>query len=359
MCQISLVPVLLERMFLKRFVFLALPNFSMIAFTTAIEPLRIANRFLPDQPYSWIVVSVDGQPVRASNNLQINVDCSLDDIAKKFSMDARPDMLVVCSGLDVDTLETKHTKALVRKLYRNGVCVGGLCTAAWVLADAGLLDDKHCAIHWENLPGFVERFPNTEVHADLYEVDGRIYTCAGGTAALDMMLHIIAQDHEESLINRICEQCLTDRVRNATDRQRLPLRARLGMQNAKLLSIIEIMEANISEPIALTEIAHVSKLSRRQVERLFRQNLGRSPARYYSELRLDRAKHLLLQSSLPIVDVAIASGFISASHFSKCYRDQFGRSPQVERREKDMQYRKSVPDFDANKVNEESLPASL
>ncbi|MCL4153065.1 UNVERIFIED_CONTAM: hypothetical protein GTU68_023529 [Idotea baltica] len=268
-------------------------------------------------------------------------------------------MVVVCSGIDVDQLETKHTKAMIRRLYRTGIAIGGLCTASWILADAGLLEDKQCAIHWENMPGFMEKFPNAHVHADLFEVDGRLYTCAGGTAALDMMLYIIAQDHAEPIINRICEQCLTDRVRSSSDRQRLPLRARLGVQNARLLSIIEMMEANISEPLALTEIADFSNLSRRQIERLFRQNLGRSPARYYSELRLDRARHLLLQSNLPIVDVAIASGFVSASHFSKCYRDQFGRSPQVERRERERAQRAATMDLASDLHSEESLAAPL
>lgn len=339
--------------------FLALPNFSMIAFTTAIEPLRLANRFLLEDTYSWQIISADGQPVRASNGLQISVDGALDDITAQSNMDERPDMVVVCSGIDVDQLETKHTKAMIRRLYRTGIAIGGLCTASWILADAGLLEDKQCAIHWENMPGFMEKFPNAHVHADLFEVDGRLYTCAGGTAALDMMLYIIAQDHDEPIINRICEQCLTDRVRSSSDRQRLPLRARLGVQNARLLSIIEMMEANISEPLALTEIAKISNLSRRQIERLFRQNLGRSPARYYSELRLDRARHLLLQSNLPIVDVAIASGFVSASHFSKCYRDQFGRSPQVERRERERAQRAATVDLASELHSEESLVAPL
>lgn len=340
---------------MRRFVFLALPNFSMIAFTTAIEPLRLANRFLTEDTYFWQIISVDGQSVRASNGLEISVDASLDDITALSNMDERPDMVLVCSGIDVDQLETKHTKAQIRRLYRTGIAIGGLCTASWILADAGLLEDKQCAIHWENMPGFIEKFPNAHVHADLFEVDGRLYTCAGGTAALDMMLYIIAQDHDEAIINRICEQCLTDRVRNATDRQRLPLRARLGVQNARLLSIIEMMEANISEPLALTDIADISNLSRRQIERLFRQNLGRSPARYYSELRLDRARHLMLQSNLPIVDVAIASGFVSASHFSKCYRDQFGLSPQVERREKERAQRAASHDLAAEINAEESV----
>lgn len=317
---------------MKRFVFLVLPRFSMIAFTTAIEPLRLANRFLETDQYEWSVVSQTGHPVKASNGVMISVDGSLDDVLDITDSEKRPDMMLVCSGLDVEHLKLRHVCAGLRRLERSGMALGGLCTATWVLAYAGLLEDKECAIHWEMIPGFAEEFPDARIHADLYEVDGRIYTCAGGTAALDMMLHIIGQNHEESLVNRICEQCLTDRVRDAKDRQRLPLRARLGVQNARLMAIIEVMEANIAEPIPLTEIARSAKLSRRQIERLFQQNLGRSPARYYTELRLDRAHYLLLQSNLPVVEIAVACGFISASHFSKCYRDQFGVSPQAERR---------------------------
>jgi transcriptional regulator GlxA family with amidase domain len=119
----------------------------------------------------------------------------------------------------------------------------------------GLLSGRRCAIHWENLPGFAEAFPKANVFADLYEIDGTVHTCAGGTAALDMMLSLIGEDHDDTLVNRICEMALTDRVRNAHDRQRLPLRARLGVQNAKVLSIIELMEANLSEPLSLIEIA--------------------------------------------------------------------------------------------------------
>ena len=167
--------------------------------------------------------------------------------------------------------------------------------------------------------------------ADLFEVDGNIYTCAGGTAALDMMLKLIGDDFGDNIVNRVCEQALTDRVRSPHDRQRLPLRARLGVQNSKVLTIIELMEARLSEPLSLIEIADHVGLSRRQIERLFRQEMGRSPARYYLEIRLDRARHLLIQSSMPIVEVAVACGFVSASHFSKCYRELYGRSPQQER----------------------------
>jgi transcriptional regulator GlxA family with amidase domain len=319
----------------RRIVFFLVPNFSMIAFATAIEPLRLANRQIGHQFYQWRLVTESGMTGIASNGVKIEVDGSLEDEKRRFHTDERPDMFFVCSGVFVEKYESKSVNSWLRQLNRSGVTIGAMCTGAWVLAKAGLLDGKRCAIHWENLPGFAEAFPEAEVYTDLFEVDKNIYTCAGGTASLDMMLSIIDTDLGETVVTRVCEQALTDRVRSPHDRQRLPLRARLGIHNSKVLTIIELMEANISEPLSLVELARFAGLSRRQIERLFRRTMGRSPARYYLELRLDRARHLLLQSNLPVVEVAVACGFVSASHFSKCYREFYGRSPLMERRERE------------------------
>jgi len=315
----------------RSFVFFLVPDFTMIAFATALDPLRSANRMLGYEAYRWRLSSIDGKPVKASNGVECAVDTSLDDERRKMSGADRPNMAIVCSGIEVEKYHNKSAFAWLREEYNRGVAIGGLCTGAHILAAAGLLSNKRCAIHWENLPGFSEAFPKANVFADLFEVDQNIYTCAGGTAALDMMLKLIGDDFDESLVNRVCEQVLTDRVRSPTDRQRLPLRARLGVQNSKVLTIIELMEANLSEPLSLIEIADHVDLSRRQIERLFRTEMGRSPARYYLEIRLDRARHLLIQSSMPVVEVAVACGFVSASHFSKCYRELYARSPQQER----------------------------
>jgi len=277
------------------------------------------------------LASVDGNSVCASNGVEVSVTRDLKDERQALSTSARPSIMFLCSGIDVEKVDNKSLYAYLRENKNSGVTVAGLCTAAYLLAAAGLLNGKRCAIHWENLPGFAEKFPTAEVYADLYEIDGNIWTCAGGTASLDMMLSMIARDHGDEIVNSVCEQALTDRVRSPTDRQRLPLRARLGVQNSKVISIIEFMEANISEPLPLVDIAVYVGLSRRQIERLFHQHMGRSPARYYLEIRLDRARHLLIQSTMPVVDVAIACGFISASHFSKCYREMYGKPPLQER----------------------------
>ncbi|WP_232845709.1 GlxA family transcriptional regulator [Aurantimonas marina] len=303
----------------------------MIAFATAIEPLRIANRIVGREIYRWRLASVDGASVRASNGVEVAVNGSVEAERRTLPGENRPSMVFACSGVLVEDFSDKAAFSYLRESHQRGISVGGLCTGAWILARAGLLADRRCAIHWENLPGFTEAFPRADVFADLFEIDHNIYTCAGGTASLDMMLALIGEDLGEDVVNRVCEQALTDRVRGPQDRQRLPLRARLGVQHAKVLRVIEIMEANLCDPLSLVEIARAVGLSRRQVERLFDKEMGRSPARYYLEIRLDRARHLLMQSQLPIVDIAVASGFVSASHFSKCYRELYSRSPQQER----------------------------
>jgi transcriptional regulator GlxA family with amidase domain len=315
----------------KTFVFFLVPDFTMLPFTAAVDPLRSANRMLGKEVYQWRLCSVDGKPVRASNGIEVAVNTSIEDERRMLAGNQRPHMVFVCSGINVEAYKNKHAFGWLREEYNKGVSIGGMCTGAHILAEAGLMAGKRCAIHWENIPGFTERFPKTEVFADLFEIDGKVHTCAGGTASLDMILHLIGEEHGEILVNRICEQMLTDRVRSPKDRQRLPLRARLGIQNARVLDIIERMERNIAEPLQLVEIAEEIDLSRRQVERLFRQEMGRSPARYYLEIRLDRARHLLIQSTMPIVEVAVACGFVSASHFSKCYRELYEKSPQQER----------------------------
>lgn len=316
--------------------FVLVENFSMIAFATAIEPLRLANRQSGQTAYRWRVISEDGEPATASNGVALNVDGTYEDETRRIQSGEAPDYLLVCAGVDVEKADSRALRSLLRQAGRRDIRVGGLCTAAWLLARAGLLEDRRCAIHWELLAAFQETFPEADVHADLFEDDDGVLTCAGGTASLDMMLHIIGADHDDSLVSRICEQCLTDRVRGPHDRQRLPLRARLGVHNTKLLFVIELMESNIADPLSMEDIAAATGLSRRQIERLFTHNLGRSPARYYLEVRLDRARHLLIQTTMPIIEVAVACGFVSASHFSRCYRELYGRSPQAERQNRDQ-----------------------
>jgi len=311
------------------FAFILIPNFSMIAFTSAIEPLRIANRLSGQELYRWQVVSKSGGPIRASNGVLVMTDQSLADV--DLSPGANQPSVIVCSGLGAERVHDRELFAWLRRADRTGATVGAVCTGSHLLARAGLLASHKCTIHWENMPGFVEEFPEIEVTTDLFEVDRNRLTCSGGTAALDLMLHLIATEHGQELATKVSEQCILDRIRHAHDHQRTPYRVRLGIHHPKLIGAIEMMEANVEEPLDQEMLARYTGLSRRQLERLFRKHLGRTPAQYYLELRLERARHLLYQTTMPIMNIAFACGFVSASHFSTCYRQMYGKTPRAER----------------------------
>lgn len=304
--------------------FLLVPNFSMIAFTSAIEPLRLANRAAGKALYRWALFSADGKPVAASNGIALSPEGGIEGIAD-FST------VVLCSGIDGHLYEDKQVFAQLRRADRQGADIGALCTGAHILAKANLLNGYRCTIHWENLASFSEHFPDIEASSELFEIDRNRFTCSGGTAALDMMLNLIALQHGQELAAAVSEQFIHERIRDAHDHQRMGLTARLGVRHPKLIQVIERMEGHLEEPLSRADLAKTAGLSSRQMERLFAKYLGRSPARYYVELRLHRARLLLQQTNMSVIDVALACGFVSASHFSKCYRDFFGKTPRRER----------------------------
>lgn len=308
----------------QRIGFVAVPRFSMIAFTSAVEPLRIANRLSGRELYAWPVFSIDGSPVRASNGFALAPEGDIEQATELSTV-------AICGGIDVHKIDERPLTAWLRRMDRKGVDIGALDTGSYLLARAGLLSGYHCTIHWEHLAGFAEDFPDIEVTTELFEIDRQRFTCAGGTAGIDMMLNVIAVQHGQELAAQVADQFMHERIRDQHDHQRVSLPARLGVRHPKLLSVIELMEQYLEEPLSRAELARKAGLSTRQLERLFRKYLFRSPARYYLELRLNKARLLLLQTNMSVIDVALACGFVSASHFSKCYRDFFGRTPRKER----------------------------
>jgi len=305
--------------------FLMVPRYSMIAFSSAIEPLRMANRLSGKELYQWTVYTVDGQPVEASNGLEIRPDAPISEASGLNT-------LFVCSGVEVERACDRNTLGWLKKFGQQRMNFGALCTGSHILARAGLLDGYRCTIHWENIASMREAFPRVVVSYELFEIDRDRYTSAGGTAPLDMMLNLITQQIGSDTATAISEAFACERIRGRHDRQRIPLQLRLGTSQPKLIETVSIMESNIEEPIGLDELARHVGVSRRQLERLFQKHLHCVPTRYYLELRLARARQLLLQTSISIVDVAFACGFVSAPHFSKCYRDYYGIPPREERR---------------------------
>jgi len=304
--------------------FLLLNEFSLLAFSSAIEPLRAANRQSGKKLFEWMVASPNGISSTASNGVDVHTDTNPEDLQQCR-------MVFVCSGVNVRENTTKAILNLIRRLDRNGASIGAICTGTYVMAAAGLLDNRRCTIHWENIDGLAEEFPDLDITNDLFEIDGNRVTCSGGTASLDMMLNLISKSHGPQLAAEVSDQFIHDRIREPTDRQRMELRSRIGVSHPKLLAVVKTMEDNLEEPLAQTSIARATGLSTRQLERLFRKYLSTTPTRYYLNLRLARARHLLRQTSMSILSVALACGFVSASHFSKCYRECYDRTPRAER----------------------------
>lgn len=308
----------------RRFVFLLLDRFTMLAFASAIEPLRIANRISGSTLYTWALAGEHAQEAVCSNGAAFRLDMGLEEVD-------REDIVLVCGGVDVGRATSKPVLNWLRREARRGVTMGGLCTGAYALAKAGLLDRKKATIHWENQDGFLEEFEEVKLTKSVFVMDGNRWTTAGGTSSLDLMLKVIAADHGEDLANTVADQLIYSTIRTDQDTQRLSIPTRIGVRHPKLSQVIQMMESNIEDPISPADLAEDVGMSTRQLERLFRRYLNRSPKRYYMELRLQKARNLLMQTDMSVINVALACGFASPSHFSKCYRSHYNTTPYRER----------------------------
>lgn len=307
-----------------RYAFLTLPQYSMIALTNAIEPLRMANRVSGQVAYEWVVTSLDGEPAVASNGMMLTPTVRLADTLNV-------DLVFVCGGVNVRDAVSSSLVTALRRLAAKRLPLGALCTGGYALAQAGLLDGYHATIHWENLSALREQFPRVLISDHLFTIDRNRYTCSGGVAPLELMLNLIEEKLGPQVSTRVSEQFIVERIRDASDRQYVPLRAQVGNVHRSVLAVASLMEANIENPLPLEQIARKSGLSRRQIERLFQRHVNCVPKRYYLELRLKRARELLVQTSMPVMAISTACGFKSPPHFSKCYRSHFGRPPTAER----------------------------
>jgi len=296
----------------------------MLCFASAIECLRIANRTSGKQLYSWKIIGEGGEIATCSNGCGFTLENDLIELE-------RDDTVMLCGGLDVQHATTKRLLNWIRREARRGVILAGLCTAGYTLAKAGLLDGKKATIHWENQDSFLEEFENVELTKSVFVVDGNRITTAGGTASIDLMLKIVADDHGEDLANAVADILIYSSIRTDQDTQRLSIPTRIGVRHPKLSRVIQIMETNIEDPISPAVLARDVGMSTRQLERLFRRYLSRSPKRYYMELRLQKARNLLMQTDMTVINVALACGFASPSHFSKCYRSHYDTTPYRER----------------------------
>ncbi|MGO3003862.1 MULTISPECIES: GlxA family transcriptional regulator [Halomonas] len=309
----------------RRVAFLLLPGFSLLAHASAIEPLQMANQLSGQMLYHTATLSMDSQPVRSGAQLSLLAQHALSEAPGPI------DLLLICAPTPLPyTLPAKLNEWL-RGHQGRGVSLGGLAGGTEVLARCGLLEGYRATLPWQRFEAFSQAYPQVTLSQQLFEIDRDRLTCAGGTAAMDMMLTLIGQHHGARLAEQVSEQFVCDRIRLADERQHVPLRSRLGHAPQSLVDAVTLMEANIEEPLSTLELAEHLGISRRQLERLFKKYLQAVPSRYYLDLRLQEARKQLRETDRAIGDIAFATGFSSGAHFSTAYRNHFGMTPREER----------------------------
>jgi transcriptional regulator GlxA family with amidase domain len=304
--------------------FLLAPRFSLLAFACAIEPLRVANRLAQRELYRWETISFDGAPVMASNRMTVVADQSIRESSAYTKV-------LVCAGFEPETLYDASVARWLRARDRAGTPLGAIDTGSFILAYAGLLDGYRACTHWESLESLQSQFPSVITDPGLFVVDRLRYTCAGGTAALDMMLHLISIQHGHRLAAAVAEQFIHARMREPKEHQRMDPRERQALSDPSLVRIIELMEADLEEPASIQALCATVRISRRQLEREFQRQLNISPRRYYLNLRLQRGRTLLRYTKLSVVEVAVATGFHSSAQFCRSYKSWSSVTPTSDR----------------------------
>lgn len=304
--------------------FLVFPEFSMIALSCVMEPLREANWVSGETLYDWVLITPKGPQVLSSNQTCLTVENGLKDCGDV-------DMLIVCASFNLEQCATPEVLAALRKAARHGVVLGSIDTGSYILARAGLLEGCRATIHWENAVGFSAQFPNVTLTSDIYTIDQNRWTCSGGASGIDMMLDLIQQQHGFELSVGVAECAILGGIRTGQAQQRLPMRNRLGKSDPNLIAAIQVMEASFATRLSVPEIAAQTGISMRQLERIFRDQMGTTPSAHYTRLRLERARLLLKQTSLQVGTIAASCGFTSLAQFSRSFNTAFGKPPSKDR----------------------------
>lgn len=303
---------------------LLVPGFALLSYASVVEPLRAANLLAGRRLYDWVNLSPTGAAAECSSGVAIPAACRL--------AEAMPlDLVLVCAGGNPARFRHGPTMDWLRRAARGGARMGGVSGGPWVLARAGLLRGYRLTLHWEHAEAFAEEFPALDLRRSLFEIDRDRLTCSGGTAPLDMMHAVIAARHGAALAMAVSDWFMQTQVREGANPQRMALQHRTGTSNRPVLRALEAMEAAAENPLSRTALAEAAGVGVRQLERLFRLHLGHAPNEHYKLLRLERSRLLLRQSGLSVMEVAVATGFASASHFSRAYRAAFGQTPSAAR----------------------------
>ncbi len=304
--------------------FLLLPKFAMLSFIAAFESLRVANVLSSRELTKIHILSQDGGPVEAASGMQVVAEASISEMHDLPTV-------IICSGYDPMAGVSGDLVNWLRRLDRFGTVLGTLGSGCHVLAESSLLNGSTVTMHWEYISAFNERFPDITVSRNLFEVGHNRFSCSGGTAAMDFMIYMIAHMHGKKLALAVSEQFVHEPIRGPYDQQRVDLQTVYGVHSSAIQEVVHLMQQNLETPIPIDQLAKNVSLTRRQLQRLFSEYLNQTPIQYYLSLRIAKARQLLQQTDLKVIDVAVACGFNSLAHFSRSYRGATGRSPREDR----------------------------
>lgn len=300
--------------------FLLIEDFALMSYAAASEPLRAANLLAGEQLYDVRNISLYGGSARSSGAGYVK---TLAQIGETVDYD----MVLVLAGPEPAKFSDKRVFQWLRHLARRGVKLGGVSGGPVILVAAGLMENYRMTVHWEHAPSLVEIAPYVMLEKSIFVVDRDRYTCAGGIAALDMMHELIAAHHGEEFATAVSDWYMHTDIRASGQPQRAGFVQRYGTTSAPVIRAIEAMETHFSDPLDLSQIAEMSGVGPRQLNRLFREKLQTGTMSFYRDLRLEKARNLLSQSPLSITEIAIATGFCSSAHFAKSFRSKFGAPP--------------------------------
>ncbi|WP_343079118.1 GlxA family transcriptional regulator [Ostreiculturibacter nitratireducens] len=306
--------------------FLLIDGFALMSYASAIEPLRAANLLAEHMLYDIRHIHAEGRAARSSSGAEVPA-IEVQDAGTDH------DMVLVVAGGDPMQFTNERVLGWLRRLDRQGVVLGGVSGGPAVLANAGLMAGRRMTIHWEHMPALLERHPDLLLEKALFVLDRNRVTCAGGSAPLDLMHALIALHHGQAFARGVSDWFMHTEVRPSAGPQRAGLVERYGTTNGAILLAIEVMETHISDPLDLGQLAGFAGVSERQLNRLFREKMGRSAMAFYRSLRLGKARNLIQTSSVPLTEIALATGFASSAHFSNAYSAEFGAPPSQVRRQ--------------------------
>ena len=305
---------------MRRIAFLLVDGYALLSTASALEPLRAANQFSPDLAYDITLLSTSGKQAKSSVGALFET---------RYFRDAVPlyDLIFVVAGGDPARISDPALFAWLRQADRNGAALGGISGGAVILAKAGLLEGRRFTVHWHHYDDFQTLPGNWLLERRLFVIDRDRYTCAGGSAPLDMMHAIIARDHGTRFAQRISDWFIQTEIRGAEAPQQASIQSRYGALPRAVEAAVELMESHIADPLDQDQLAALSGISVRQLQRQFQQGLGRSVMQEYRRIRLETGKELISSTRLSLSEIAQLTGFATQSHFSDAFRRQYGQAP--------------------------------